>query len=162
MAPLRGVVEFNQPETIPMNYEDFCHEGAIPSILINNKCALTKAQTLKVLKSIRTAIARGDELVLDNSEEIGAKHTHCNWGMCTNLPEHYPDPRMHKFPKDFVENGNVNPLRWPTGHGCPMYTKRKTRSHHGCFYCCRAFGGSVNREQALALYDEAISELENS
>jgi hypothetical protein len=81
--------------------------------------------------------------------------------MCSDIAEYYPDPRMHTFPKDFVEKGSMYaPLRWPTGHGCPMDRERKTHAHWGCFYRCRAFKGGVNREQALALYDEAIAELE--
>jgi hypothetical protein len=114
---------------------------------------LTKAQTLTVIRRIRAAIAAGKPKVLDDSEEIGNKYTHCSWGMCATTEEYYPTP-------DLYEPGSRDPMRWPTGHGCPMDRGRKTEAHWGCFYRCRAFHGGVNREQALALYDEAIKELE--
>lgn len=140
-------------------YKDWCHEGSTPRIIINNQAELSIEQTLQVLQNIRDDIANGAELVLDDSEVTGCKHTHASWGMCSESPKHYPDKRMYTFP---AEDPPYSALRWQPGFGCPMDRGRDSHSHWGCFYRCRLFRPEVarpTREEAIALYDSAITEL---
>jgi len=150
-----------------MNVEDYTYEGAYPSIRINNQSHLTMAQYLQVLQGLHNLIGNGKPLVLNDSNEVGNKHTHCTWGMCTGSPDIYDDPRMHIFPKDFIEDERVTPLLPPLGHYCPFDDRARRHPEDslegtwGCFYRCRIFRpvkgiSPPTREEALELIATAL------
>jgi hypothetical protein len=133
--------------------------------VVNNAKYLTKEQTIQVLKSIRAAIASGELLIKDDSDEIGNKHTHCSWGACNDLRKHYHSPEMHTFPQEFVDTGRSNPLALIKGSHCPMQLPKTSREDYqwGCFYECRVFQThhrTPTRDEAVELYDAMIATLE--
>lgn len=89
-----------------------------------------------------------------DSEEIGNKYTHCDWGTCSDRAEYFPDPFMHVWPYDYPDR--VALIDRPR---CPM-DKRTSGHHSGCFYHCRMFKGPrPTPEEALEIYDDAIRQL---
>lgn len=150
-----------------MSIRDYTREGACPSIRVNNQATLTVAQYRDVLQSLHNLVGNGKRLILDDSNEVGCKHTHCSWGMCTNSPDIYDDPRMHAFPKDFIDNERVTPLAPPRGHFCPFDDRARRHPQDdpdgtwGCFYRCRIFRpvkgiSPPTREEALELIANAL------
>lgn len=142
-----------------MNMKDWTHEGAHPSIIINNQKVLTVEQYREVLLKLKELIEAEEPLVLEDSDEIGNKYTYSTWGMCTNSKEVYFDPHMHIFPQDFIDYGRVAPIDRPPGLPCPFDEPRHRLAgdafeHYGCFYRCRIFkphkgSGKITREEAL-------------
>ena len=141
-------------------FKSYCHEGAHPSIIINNTRKLTVEQTLAVLQRILKAIRNGAPLTAEDSNEIGNKYTHSSWGLCSDNPDYWPTPELHTVPADFVDRGRVAPL--DPGISCPMRTKGEGRT--GCFYSCRIFQRHLKtptREEAIDLYEKAIEQLQS-
>lgn len=142
--------------------KDWTHQGACPSIIINNQRELTIEQYQLVLQRLHDIVESGQKLVLDDSDEIGAKHTHCSWGLCTDNREVYDNPRMHTFPADFIKYGRMSPLTPPDGYPCPFDDRARKHPRDdpakswGCFYRCRIFQGRVSREEALELIEEVL------
>lgn len=133
--------------------------GVIPSIQVNVQRELTPEQVLKVLKRLKSVVSQ-QKLKSEDSEQTGDKYTHCNWGMCTDSPHAYPDPAMHVWPYDFVNEGRVAPLG--THILCPM-DKRDSPDGQGCFHSCRVFQGPrPNQQQAIELYQIRIEENESN
>jgi hypothetical protein len=126
-----------------MSMKDWTHEGAHPSIIINNQKVLTVGQYREVLLKLKELIEAGEPLVLEDSDEIGNKYTYSTWGMCTNSKEVYFDPHMHIFPQDFIDDGRVAPIDRPSGLPCPFDEQSRRKAgdfeHYGCFYRCRIF-----------------------
>lgn len=123
------------------------------------------------LRRMRARIAAGLEFVAWDSDAIGAKDTHCSWGMCSNDLEQWPDKDDHTFPDDFEERERVSP-RSARG-GCPLDKRTGTSREDGmwgCFYNCRVFNyGEIDgekrpedRKRTLELYDRAIAERESA
>jgi hypothetical protein len=142
-------------------FKGYCHEGAMAHIVVNNAHALTEEQTLAVFRRIRAAIADGQVLLMEDSDEIGNKYTQCTWGLCSDMSKYWPTPELHVFPQEFADSGRVAPLI-PTVD-CPMRTKPGPVTRHGCFWSCRIFRTHLktpNREEALGLYDSAIADLQ--
>lgn len=132
-------------------YREYCHEGAHPSVLINNSKYLTTEQYVGVLKRIRKTI-ESEKLIRDKDDPD------CNWGMCSKRQEHYPDPELHIFPNDFDDYGRMSALSCGNDVKCPMRVSDLGGS--GCFYDCRVFTRKhkvPTREEALKLYDDAIA-----
>lgn len=139
-------------------FKSYCYEGVHPDIVINKAKHLTKEQTLTVLKKILETI-KNEQLWGEDSTAIGNKHTHCNWGVCTNSLKVYSKPEMHTFPQDFVDHGRSSPLSLKN-ISCPM---RKGKNQNGCFYQCRVFQESQEvpaKEEAIKLYEKTIQKLE--
>lgn len=135
----------------------YCHQGAGPSIVINNAKSLTNDQYVDTLRRIRDSIANGIALDADDCTLPGMKSTSCNWGLCSSLKDHYPSPELHTFPQDFVDYERMSALGCANTVKCPM--RIKGSGGYGCFYSCRVFsrrGSKPTREEALALYDEHI------
>jgi hypothetical protein len=134
-----------------------------------NKCResrpnyLTLQQFIQVLKTIRLQIAEGIPIGLDDSNDIGYKHTYCAWGICTNSIHVWHDPLMHIWPMDFIENRKVAPLHIPKGYKCPL-DSREPNYQSGCFYKCLAFNKheKLSRKKALQLYDNVIMKVEKA
>jgi hypothetical protein len=104
-------------------------------------------------------------LVAEDSNAIGDKYTRCNWGMCDESADLWPDPDDHIWPDMFENNGRVA----PRGHGpCPMDVRTDATmdsgemlgDSSGCFYSCRIFQRkhmTPSRDEAVALYDRMIA-----
>ena len=127
---------------------------------MNKSLYLTHEQHLKMLKKIKTLIEEGLELQLDDSDDIGNKHTHCSWGQCTS------------------ENWDKDTLLWPgrptpkyhaKGQFCPFDTRKQERttklakSPEGCYFRCMIFQGETipSRTEAIELYQITIKQFEN-
>lgn len=123
---------------------------------------------LEALKRIRKSIADGCPLMFCNSDTIGDKHNECSWGLCSDDPQHWPDPEDHLWPDQFVKNGRVAPKYLKVHQPCPMDRRMQAGNLdiNGCFWTCRIFRSKKNpkptREQALALYDEAILRIQTN
>lgn len=144
-----------------MSDYQYCRQGAFPSILINKQDKLTIEQYRKVLINIRSTV-EADPLKACDDTTPGAKSTTVSWGLCSGMSEHYPDPRMHIFPKDFVDRGRVTELNPPEGQSCHL---RKDAPHDGsgCFWHCRVFqakgGENPERDQVIRWIDEKLEGL---
>ena len=139
-------------------YKGYCHEGADPSIVINNSRELSAKQTLQVLENMLKYVEDGGRLTADDCNEMGNKHTSCSWGRCTANKDVYNDPHMHTFPQDFDETGRMSPIDWYKKFPCPFDSRDKPEEF-GCFYHCKIFtirGGIPTREQAVKIYKSAI------
>lgn len=137
-------------------FKSYCREGAYPSIVINNRDDLTKKETIKVMESIKKTI-QSESIKGYDCDAVGAKNLECNWGFCGDRKDHYPDPDMHTFPQDFVDNGRISHLN--PAIACPL--RYKHREGRGCFYDCVFFSRKKNPDKgkALILYDNAINKL---
>lgn len=141
-------------------FRSYCREGSHPSIVINVHDTLSKKQYLETLKRIRKTVAES-KLVSEDSDFPGNKYTESNWGLCSELREHYPDPELHTFPMDFVDFGRMSANSCEDDVKCPMRVEGTGPS--GCFYSCRVFTKKFktpSRKEALQLYDEAIMKAE--
>lgn len=147
-----------------MSEYSYCRQGAYPSILINNQRLLSKEQYREVLLNIRRTV-NSEPLIACDDTTLGAKSTTVNWGLCSGRPDHYPDPRMHTFPKDFDDRERVSELRPPAGHDCHL---RKDTPHDGsgCFWHCRVFrakrGKKPERDQVIRWIDEKLEKVKNN
>lgn len=141
-------------------FKSYCREGAYPSVVINNNETLTTEQYVDVLKRIRKTIADTPLAAVDSTAP-GDKYTESNWGLCSELREHYPTPELHTFPKDFADDGRMSALPCGQEVKCPM--RASGTGGTGCFYDCRVFSKkhkTPSREKALKLYDDAIAAAE--
>jgi len=120
------------------------------------------------LKRMREQIRDGLKLHYFDCAVIGAKETHCSWGMCSNNAEAWPEPEDHLWPDQFVTSGRVAPKRAKGGQFCPLdrratnYTEGRF-SCLGCFYHCLVFDMETphpSREKAVRLYIEQIKRFE--
>jgi len=146
-------------ESLSMDMKDWTHEGAHPSVIINNQKVMTVEQYRDVLLNLKSLIEVGEPLIQEDSSVIGNKYTHCTWGMCTDNQAVYFDPHIHIFPKDFLDDGRVTPIDRPPGLPCPFDEQSRRQAgdfleHYGCFYRCRIFNplkGSdkITKEEAL-------------
>ncbi len=118
---------------------------------------LTDEQHLHMLKKVRDRIANGETMVLDDSDDIGNKHTHCSWGQCT-------DKGWEKealFRKDTPLLGSKYHDK---GQICPFdkdQAGESVLSPAGCYHRCKIFqnsrGNRPSREEALELYNITIN-----
>lgn len=135
---------------------------------------LSDDRYLAALKRIRAHIAAGSSFTSDDDDTIGNKHTECSWGLCSDRKEDWPDSEDHLWPDQFVKQGRVAPLYRKKHQLCP-FDRRMTASPgtvssidmmQGCFYTCRIFRPKkdprMTREQALALYDQAIERIQTN
>jgi len=100
-----------------------------------------------------------------DSDEVGAKDTHCSWGMCSNDIEQWPEADDHIFPDDFEERQRVVPRDAPGG--CPLDRRTGTdeEDRWGCFYHCRVFQGHIDEKfvgDVVLLYNRIIEARENA
>jgi hypothetical protein len=134
---------------------------------------------IAALERIKGQIESGLKLALDDSDEIGSKHTHASWGLCSGSAEQWPDAEDHLWPDQFKDEGRVAPLYRENYQFCPMDTRpfhTKPPSEmdlaQGCFYTCRLFNPgnrpagkgqprdvfpSPTREEAVKLYQITIT-----
>ena len=147
-------------------FRSYCHEGALPHIVINNRYNMTLEEFLGVLERILESIKSGAELTCVDSTTIGDKYTRCSWGTCSFDKDHFPYPELQLFPQDFVDEGRVAPLEEPEGAHCPLRQRKPGDSpsvcSSGCFYQCRVFQPdrvTPSREEAIQIYEEAIRQL---
>jgi len=118
---------------------------------------MTKNDYAKVLRILRKKIDTGLSLSCVDSDTIGNKYTECSWGICMETPDNYPDESMRIRPELMAHNRVASKFP-PEGFNCPL--DKHPEDRWGCFYRCRAFQGGINREQALALYDETLKQLD--
>lgn len=126
------------------------------------------------LARFRAFVANGRPLALDDSDDIGNKHTHCSWGLCEDGPvygaESWPDPQDHLWPDRFQMDGRLAPKYRQNEQWCPFDRRLRVSTVQpkdyyelgtfGCFFHCRFFspkGPKPTREEALNLYDVAIA-----
>lgn len=129
---------------------------------------LSDERYLAALKRIRGIIVRGYlSLDFNDCTDIGNKSTECSWGLCCDKHSHWPDAEDHLWPSR--RNDVVVTLYRKGHHFCPFdrrmrFRNEKTNMGNGCFYTCMVFHrGSRSlptREEAIALYDEAIRMIE--
>ena len=85
----------------------------------------------------RDIIECGISLKLEDSETIGNKYTHANWGLCSRIADGQRGERE-----------------------CPMDKDPSVRNS-GCFYRCRLFQGPrPTRKEAIQLYQIKLKGLE--
>jgi hypothetical protein len=136
---------------------------------------LPQDRYIAALERQRARIEGGLELEYYDDTTIGAKETHCSWGLCSHDKEAWPDPEDHLWPGQFVEEGRVAPRYQVKGQLCPFDTDQNARGHirdvgdpQGCFYRCRFFqartlratlGPPPDRKRALELYDERLAKV---
>ncbi|KAA0910650.1 hypothetical protein [Pusillimonas sp. ANT_WB101] len=138
-------------------FKSYCREGAHKSIVINNNDELSNDQYVATLRRIRKTIADAPLAAVD-SNTPGDKYTASNWGLCSELKEHYPSPELHTFPMAFVDHGRMSALSCGADVKCPMRVSGMGGS--GCFYDCRVFSKKFktpSQEEALRLFDAAIT-----
>lgn len=126
----------------------------------NDRLYLPQERYIAVLNRQRDRIAKGIPLVLDDSDEIGNKHTSATWGLCSEEVEAWPDAEDHLWPDDFNKHKRVAPKYQRENQMCPFDAREKPTGN-GCFYTCRLFRGrypTPNRDEALALYDQRIAQ----
>lgn len=126
---------------------------------------LSDASYKLVLVRLRDQIANGLPLKAEDSTEPGNKYTECNWGLCSEEKEAWPDAADHLWPDQFLKNGRVAPKYRKDTHLCPMDTRepsdRKEKLMIGCFYTCKVFrhgNPRPTREQAIEWYDKRIAQ----
>ena len=128
---------------------------------------MSDSRYLLALKRIRKSIEDGCPMMHCNSDVIGDKHSECSWGLCSDDPSHWPDAEDHLWPDQFKKNGRIAPLYLKTHQACPMDRRMQAGKLdiNGCFWSCRVFkrrkDAEVTKEQALALFDEAIARAGN-
>jgi hypothetical protein len=128
---------------------------------------LTDERYLLALRRIRQIIADGCPLSFCDSDTPGDKSNECSWGFCSDLSSHWPDAEDHIWPDQFKESGRVSPLYRQDHQFCPMDRRLLTKQcdGNGCFWSCRIFNRmrdpQITREQALALFDQAIQTIES-
>jgi hypothetical protein len=118
---------------------------------------LTVEQNVQVLKNLRQQILHTG-LVLDDSDVIGAKHTHCTWGMCTNSKKVWDRPEYHVWPHSFKTEDRIAPLNIVIR--C-HFDRRQEGEHSGCYHECDIFSPTKERpssEEVIAMIDRLISE----
>jgi hypothetical protein len=121
--------------------------------------SLSDERYLAALIRVRDLIAKGERLVANDSEEIGNKYTECTWGLCSGDKKAWPDPQDYMWPD---QPDRVAPKYRTNRQVCPF--RRAPPSANGCFWSCMIFkpkGKPVpTREEALALYDAKIKEVQ--
>lgn len=139
------------------DYSNYCRNYY--GLYVNRRDTMTPNQQLGVLKRIRNTIANAN-LSANDDTTPGSKNTEANWGLCGDIKAHYPDPELHIWPKQFVDEGRIAPIQHTKDHPCPLSRDREGLS--GCFYSCRVFRPieALTREMALNLYDAEIEKLE--
>lgn len=91
----------------------------------------------------------------------GDKYTTCNWGLCTDDPEVYSEPKDHLFPYQFMNDGRVAPL-YNHPCQCPFDKREEGSGNSGCLYHCRIFkDGLRDKETALELVQIKIDLIES-
>lgn len=128
--------------------------------LRNRPSEFKPERLLEIGKKIRAKIAAGSKLILDDSNVIGAKHTHASWGFCCDEADVYDQPLDHIWPAEFKEHGRVAPLSRPRGMACPF--RQAPEDGNGCFWSCKLFqsDGRIKRKTALAHWDGWIADKE--
>lgn len=123
----------------------------------------TDEQYLAALRRLRERIAAGVKFVAYDDTTIGAKETHCSWGMCSKDAEQWPDPEDHLWPDAFVEHGRIAPKYREDGQSCPNDRRGPLAPGIGCFWACAVFqnrGPEPTRAEMLARFDERIAQIE--
>ncbi len=117
---------------------------------------LTKRQYLTVLKRLRKKIATSTEKASGYDDvTVGAKHTECNVGLCSDDPKIYTKP-MNLFPEQYPARVSSKYRR--DEHCCPLSGKGVSG---GCFYNCLFFKrGLTDKKRILELYDDRIREVQ--
>jgi len=127
------------------------------------KDSLRDDEYILVMKRLREAISDGLSLNSDDSTDIGNKHTHCSWGLCTNSADIWKEPTLHIWPNEFIERGRVAPRNKGKNHICHLKGEVSKRNRMcGCFYSCRVFQDDTNpsRDFVLNRIDELIARFE--
>jgi len=122
---------------------------------------LPKGRFIAALLRIRAQIKRGLKFEKYDSDEPGAKSTHCSWGLCSENEEQWPNAEDHLWPDKFREHKRVAPKYREDTDECPFAMPRDTAPGCGCFYRCRVFQKKYktpNREQAVELYTATINQ----
>lgn len=121
---------------------------------------LSRERYLAALIRIRNLIANGLPLDFDDDTTPGAKHMYCDWGLCSDKKDAWPDPQDYQWPD---QPDRVTPKHRTDSCLCPL-DKRSKHNGNGCFYSCRIFQPKIKnlptREEVLALYDKKIAETE--
>lgn len=142
-------------------FKSYCFEGAHPSIVINERDNMTKKQFIQVLERVRKSVETKPLQFFDD-DTPGFKDMGCNWGLCWDTREFYPNPELHTFPQDFVDRGRCTAIEPPEGFDCPMRERRDDGNNEsGCFHQCRVFQKNrktPSRAEALKLIDATIIE----
>jgi len=127
---------------------------------------LTHERYMAALQRFRDRIAAGLELVYWDDEEIGSKDTENSWGLCSRMPEAWPDAEDRIWPDRELIGGRVYGIKNPP-HGCQCPFDRNDGGggfkdvSTGCFYRCMFFTPKAKKpdqEEALRLYDIRIQD----
>ena len=110
---------------------------------------------LRALERIKKSIENDTILETDDSDIIGDKHTHCTWGLCSNLKEHWPDPNDYLWPD---QPNRIAPKYRNKKQYCPLDAEKGKGKQGGCFWTCQIFKfkNKLRKETVLKYYEEAI------
>lgn len=138
-------------------------------ILVNVLDKLPDNRVLVALKRLRKMVSNPTTTFRAvDSTAMGDKYTECDWGLCCNRPEVYPDKQDWIWPEDrHGIRGKVEPVDVPVG-ACPFDRRRNPKEITGCFYTCAfrkvfdrpAQWPKQSRAYALKMIDERIVEYE--
>ena len=113
---------------------------------------------LIALERLKKLIESGEPLVYWDCTAIGAKETHCSWGLGSSDAKMWPDPVDHLWPDEFLSRGRVAPLYRQEDQMCP-FDRRTEGSPLGCFYRCRL--RVPDRSEAITLVGDTITLVKN-
>lgn len=130
-------------------------------VWINTIRTLPHKRYVAALIRIRDQIKGGSKLELDDSDELGNKHTECSWGLCSASKKQWPNEDDRLFPRDHP----LSILHRTKGQDCPMDEQKDRKDGPGgCFFSCRIFQNQNNlpsREEAIRLYEIQIKKAKN-
>lgn len=134
-------------------------------VIVINDESMSDELFLDALKRMKERIESGLSLVFWDDTTIGAKETHCSWGLCSIDKEQWPDPLYHIWPLQYLKEGRIAVVdRQPTQF-CVFDDDTKCNEFQdassGCFWRCRIFQERFRptQIQAVELYDIRIKEL---
>jgi len=108
--------------------------------------------TIETLKRQLQRVKDSEKLLLENSNSLGDKYTHANWGMCSREAD-AEFKGKYKTPSHRCALDNMP---------CPMRKKNQEKGQQGCYYECKLFQGPVlSQEEAISLYEALITKVEN-
>ena len=106
---------------------------------------MTDKGYLEALLRLQALVLAGLPLEYEDSNCIGDKYTRCSWGLCSESKEMWPEPDMHLWPDDFINNGRIAPLHRSNHHLCPCDT-RTVGGNNGCFWTCIIFSRKLRKD----------------
>ncbi len=134
-------------------------------VIVINDNSMSDKLFLDALKRMKERIEAGLPLVFWDDTTIGAKETHCSWGLCSIDSEQWPDSEYHTWPLQYLKEGRISTVCRQPDQFCVFDDDTKCNeledASAGCFYRCRIFQEEFRptRVQVVELYDIKIKEM---